>query len=219
MIERYDASNLTRTFIAGLLAALPLLATLLVLAWAGGLLYGWLGPDSLVGSVFVQLGLGVSGSRWVGYLLGAIIIVGAIFALGLLVEAGLQRGLARLVRAVVGRIPLARNIYDLVNRFVDMLGERDADGLKSMSPVWVSFGGPGGVKVLGLLSTPEPVRIGEIDYLAVLVPTSPVPVGGGLIYVPSDWVQPAEVGVEGLTSIYVSMGITSAQHLGEAKGR
>ena len=41
--------------------------------------------------------------------------------------------------------------------------------------------------------------------------------GGGLLYVPVDWVTPADVGVEGLTSIYVSMGITSHQHIGAKK--
>lgn len=89
--------------------------------------------------------------------------------------------------------------------------------MRSMRPVWLHFGGVGGVAVLGLLSTPEPVRVGELDYLAVLVPTAPVPVGGGLLYVPSDWVTTAEVGVDALTSIYISMGITSKQHL--AQGR
>jgi uncharacterized membrane protein len=48
----------------------------------------------------------------------------------------------------------------------------------------------------------------------VLVPTAPVPVGGGLLYVPKEWVTPADVGVDGLTSIYVSMGITSHQYIG-----
>ncbi len=76
---------------------------------------------------------------------------------------------------------------------------------------------PASVAVLGLLSTNEPVRVGELDYLAVLVPTAPVPVGGGLLYVPSDWVTPAAIGIDGLTSIYVSMGITSKQHLGASR--
>jgi uncharacterized membrane protein len=34
--------------------------------------------------------------------------------------------------------------------------------------------------------------------------------------VPQAWVTPAPIGVDGLTSIYVSMGVTSAQHLGKA---
>jgi uncharacterized membrane protein len=40
-----------------------------------------------------------------------------------------------------------------------------------------------------------------------------VPIGGGLLFVPQEWVSPAAVGAEALTSIYVSMGVTAAQHL------
>jgi uncharacterized membrane protein len=43
----------------------------------------------------------------------------------------------------------------------------------------------------------------------VLIPTAPVPFGGALLYVPMSWVRPANIGVETLTAIYVSMGITS----------
>ena len=32
--------------------------------------------------------------------------------------------------------------------------------------------------------------------------------GGALIYVPTKWVKPADIGVELLTSVYVSMGMT-----------
>ncbi|MDX9843203.1 MAG: DUF502 domain-containing protein [Aquabacterium sp.] len=206
--------QLTRTFVTGLLAALPLFVTAAVFIWLGQLLYAWLGPSSLVGKVFVSLGIGLSGSVMLGYVLGAFIIVMGVFALGLLVEAELQRGLARLVNAVVRRIPLVRNVYDLIRRFVDMLSQGEEDGLKTMSPVWCRFGDSGGVKVLALLSSPDPVEIDGQRHLAVLVPTAPVPVGGGLLYVREDWVTPADVGMDGLTSIYVSMGVTSSQVLG-----
>ncbi len=213
MPDPQPTSRFARTFLAGLLAALPLVATVLVFAWLAQLFYAWLGPKSLIGGLFVRLGLGLSESEWAGYLVGVLITLGAIYALGLLVEARLQAGLARVVNLVLGRIPVVRSVYDLLKRFVDMLGQRDADGLKSMSPVWVTFGGPGGVKVLGLLSTPESVELDGQPYLAVLVPTAPVPVGGGLLYVPQAAVKPADVGMEAVTSIYVSMGVTSGQHL------
>jgi uncharacterized membrane protein len=100
---------------------------------------------------------------------------------------------------------------------VGLFAQRDEEGLRSMSPVWCHFGGVGGAAALALLSTPQPVLLGERRYLAVLVPTAPVPVGGGLLYVPEEWVTPAEVGVEALTSIYVSMGVTSPQHLSAPK--
>jgi uncharacterized membrane protein len=209
--------QLTRTFVTGLLAALPLFVTAAVFIWLGRLLYAWLGPSSLVGQLFVGLGIGLSGSVMLGYVLGAFIIVLGVFALGLLVEAELQRGLARLVNAVVRRIPLVRNVYDLISRFVDMLSQGEDDGLKTMSPVWCRFGDSGGVKVLALLSSPDPVEIDGQPHLAVLVPTAPVPVGGGLLYVREDWVTPADVGMDGLTSIYVSMGVTSSQVLGRSQ--
>ena len=55
--------------------------------------------------------------------------------------------------------------------------------------------------------------IGGQPFHAVLIPTAPVPIGGALIYVPDAWVTPAQVGMEALTSIYVSMGVTSSQYL------
>jgi len=213
MTNSRPARHLTRTFLAGLLAALPLIATVLVFTWLAQILYGWLGPQSLIGGLFVQLGLGLSESEWAGYGLGILIIGVSIYALGLLVEAQLQAGLARILNMVLSRIPLVRNVYDLINRFVDMLGQRDEEGLKSMSAVWVTFGSEDGVKVLALLSTPEPVLIDGQPYMAVIVPTAPVPIGGGLLYVPQASVVPADVGMDAVTSIYVSMGVTSAQHL------
>lgn len=51
--------------------------------------------------------------------------------------------------------------------------------------------------------------IGGERYHVVLVPSAPVPVGGCLVSVPAAWVKPANIGVETLMSIYVSMGVAS----------
>jgi uncharacterized membrane protein len=202
-----------RTFVAGSIAALPLVATLLILSVTIRFVLAWLGPGSALGGVLGALGLRVTGSPLAGYAIGLALFVAAIFALGLLVEAGMQRGLEAAVDAFMARIPIVRNIYDTIDRFVAMLSRRENHGLRSMSPVWCHFGGPGGATVLGLLSSPDPVAIGGKSFRAVLIPTAPVPIGGALIYVPDDWVTPAQVGMEGLTSIYVSMGVTSSQFL------
>lgn len=207
------ARHLLSTFLTGLLAALPLAATILIITWAVRLLYDWIGPSSLVGQMMVAIGMDVGGSELMGYLIGIVIVCIAIFLLGVLVRSRLRDVLADAVDSVLHRIPLVRSIYDTIKKFVDLMAQRDSEGVRSMSPVWLHFGGVGGAAVLGLLSTPEPVNLNGQEYLAVLVPTAPVPVGGGLLYVPRDWVTIAEVGVEGLTSIYVSMGITSGQHL------
>lgn len=207
------ARHLLRIFITGLLAALPLLATLLVFVWGARLLYAWLGPGSFVGSILIALGLGGPGSEALGYLVGLSIVLAAIFALGVLVQTRLRGVLARAFNNVMQRIPVVRSVYDTIRKFVDLVAQRDPSGARSMSPVWLQFGGPGNAMVLGLLSSPEPVWVGKHRYLAVLVPTAPVPVGGGLIFVPVDWVSPAALGMEAVTSIYVSMGVTAHQHL------
>lgn len=206
-------AHVVRIFVAGLLAALPLAATIAIFWWAFSLLAGWLGPDSAIGGVLMAVGLGVTGSEIVGYLIGIGLVVAVIFLLGVAVEVGLQRGMATLVQSVMRRIPLVRNVYDVAQKMVGLFSQRDEEGVKSMSAVWCHFGGVGGAAALALLSTPKAVLIGGRRYLGVIVPTAPVPVGGGLLYVPEEWITPAQVGVEALTSIYVSMGVTSPQHL------
>ncbi len=217
--------RLGRTFLTGLAAILPLAATLALLTWAWQLLAQFLGPSSVFGSVLVAIGVSVSRSESIGYLLGLVLLCVAIWVLGLLVEAGLQVGIQRLIDRLVQRIPLVRNVYDVVARMVELFSRKSDGGLSSMSPVWLHFGGRPAegaqgsdaqkVAMLALLCTPEPVVMdGGRRYLGVLVPTAPVPVGGGLLYVPEEWVSPADIGVEALTSIYVSMGLTTNQYMG-----
>jgi uncharacterized membrane protein len=206
------SAHLLRVFVAGLLAVLPLAATVVIFWWAVNLLIGWLGPKSMVGGLLLSIGLGVTGSEWVGYLLGVGLVAALIYVLGLVVEAGFQRGAAKVMEAVVRRIPLVGSVYALARKMVALFAQRDERGQASMRAVWCHFGGVGGAAVLALQSTPQPVQVGGRSYLAVLVPTAPVPVGGGLLFVPEDWVTPADVGIEALTSIYVSMGVTAPEH-------
>ena len=209
--------HLRDTFFTGLVAALPLAATVAVVLWVLRTLRDWLGPDSLVGRQLVRLGLGASESELLSWLVGLGMVALAVYGLGLLVQTRLSRWASRALDSVLGRIPLVRNIYDLVRKFTDLLQQRDESATRSMSPVWLHFGGRGhGAAVLGLLSTAEPVSMNGEAYLGVIVPTAPVPVGGALVYVPQAWVEPAQLGMEALTSIYVSMGVTSAQHLRKA---
>ena len=212
-----------RPLLTGLLALLPLAATIVLLAWAWKLAAGWLGPSSMLGSLLTGIGLGVAAeSVLTGYLLGLLVIVAVVYGFGLLVETGLQRGLDRALQALMQRIPVVRTVYDVMQRLVGLVSKPREDGLKSMSPVWLYFGGPPAegaeadtTVVLGLLTTHEPVLLGGKAFHGVLLPTAPVPVGGGLLFVPAHWVVPADVGIEGVTSIYVSMGVTAGQYLGD----
>ena len=129
-------------FFTGLLAALPLAATVAIFIWGAQLLYTWLGPGSLIGGLLAAIGLGVTGSEVAGYAIGVGIVLAAIFLLGVLVNTRLSDFLEALIDGVVSRIPLVRNVYDLIRKFVELLSQRDAEGTKTMSPVWLTFGDP-----------------------------------------------------------------------------
>jgi uncharacterized membrane protein len=197
-------------FLAGLFVLLPIFVTVVVIAWIASFLSAYVGPGSLLGRMIAALGLNVLSSPTGAYFLGLLMIVGAIFLLGILVESRLRPLIQGSLDWLMMRIPLISNVYELSKRFVAIVdrGQGGGDDLKSMSPVWCFFGGEGGAAVLALMPSAEPVVVGEHRYLGVLVPSAPVPIGGALIYVPEEWVKPAEGGVERLMNVYVSMGVT-----------
>ena len=205
-----------RTFIAGFLVMLPLAVTLTVIAWVGTFIYAYLGPDSAIGRVLISIGFNFSSSPIAAYALGAVVVVGLVYLFGIAVESRLESRVRRLIDSLMQRIPFVGNLYDVTKRFVAIMDRKDQDGLKSMSPVWCFFGGEGGAAVLGLLPMPKPIMIDDQQYHVVLVPSAPVPVGGCLVYVPVEWVRPADFGVEALMSIYVSMGVTTPQTVDRA---
>lgn len=202
--ERY---SLLKTWLAGCLALLPLAFTLILLGWVIRLVYGYVGPGSYVGRFFQALGAPLVDDKYLSYLTGTLFLIIGIFFLGLVVRSGLRKHLAKLVDLTLRRIPVISSIYNLADRFVGLLDHKQSTDIGAMSPVWCFFGGDG-VGVLALMPNPGIIILNDKPYYAVLVPTAPVPVGGGLLYVPADWVKPANIGVEKLTSIYVSMGLT-----------
>jgi uncharacterized membrane protein len=200
-------NRIVRPLVAGFLVLLPLALTVALMAWIGDLLLRFVGPGSAVGQLLTRIGLGLTEARLGAYLLGIVVVAAAIYLVGIVVESRLERRLSGLIDAVMRRIPLVGRVYGVTKSFVGMVDRREGDGLQGMSPVWCFFGGEGGVAVLGLLPAPDPIVFGGQPYHAVLVPTAPVPIGGGLLYVPAAWVRPAEIGVDGLVATYVSMGV------------
>ena len=202
-----------RTFVAGLVAVLPVVLTVAVIVWVGSVVDQFVGPQSTFGRLLISIGLRVVDTKVAAYLIGIIVVLTAIYMLGISVEAGLKHRLQTFVDRSLGRIPVIGNVYNLAYRFVGMLDRKQETDLKAMSPVWCFFGGEGGTAMLALMPTSEPVMLGGRACHVILVPGAPVPMGGALLYVPVEWIKPASFGVEGLTSIYVSMGISTHQFM------
>ncbi|MFN8640347.1 MAG: DUF502 domain-containing protein [Candidatus Binatia bacterium] len=207
MIRR-GIQSVAATFLAGLLVLLPLALTAVVLAWVFSWVNRLFGPGSLVGSLFATLGYSFASHPGPAYVVGALLLFAAIWLLGLLVRSGPEGPLRALTDRTLRRIPLVGPVYNVADRFVGLLDQQQGADIGAMSPVWCFFGGKDGAAVLALAPSPDPVDIDGRDYRAVLIPTAPVPFGGALLYVPVEWVRSARIGVDSLTAIYVSMGIT-----------
>lgn len=195
------------TWLTGLLALLPLTLTLVLLAWILSLLNRLIGPSTLAGQISAGLGQYFVSNPSLAYLFGGFVLLACLYPLGLAVQLGLRRPLTRLIDVTLRRTPLIGQLYNLADRFVALLDKNKNPDIGAMSPVWCFFGGDG-TAVLALLPSPVPIEIEGRSYHAILVPTAPIPIGGGLLYVPVEWVRPAHMGIEELTSIYVSMGLT-----------
>ncbi len=205
-------SYIVTTFITGVVAVLPLVVTAAVVIWISGIVKDYLGPQAAVGRLLQMMGLKVSGSEALAYVIGWLMVLGVIFAVGLVVELGARRFLEDKIDGIAKKVPLLGSIYGTVRQFAGM--SRASGDMAGMSVVFCIFGKESGAAFLALMPTPEKFRVDEVDYQAVIIPTAPVPFGGSLIYVPASSVKPANISVDALMSIYVSMGVSGPQFLG-----
>lgn len=199
--------SLGLTLLAGVLAFLPLVLTVLLVGWAGATLQGYLGPGSTIGEWLRQLGLSVITSEAFAWAAGVGLLLAAVWTVGLLVRIHLLDWAFDLLDGLIQRVPLVGPVYGLAGRFAKLLAPHKGTDLQAMTAVWCLFGGQGGTAVLALMPSPEVVVIEGARYRPVLIPSAPVPVGGGLLFLPEAWVKPADLKIEDLTSLYVSMGV------------
>jgi len=205
---------IARTIVTGLLAVLPVLLTLFVIGWVATYIRYYLGPESWFGEQLTRIGTFLVLGENLAYLIGAGVVLVGLYFIGVLVQSRLRDIWNGFFNETIGRLPLIGTIYKTIVRFVQLLERRDEVDVKSMSPVWCFFSDERKTAVLGLMPSDQPVQIEGEAYRIVMVPTAPVPFGGGLFFLPAEWVRPATFGVEGLTNIYVSMGISAPDYMG-----
>lgn len=200
--------RITRVFLAGLLTLLPLFVTLVVTGWVVSLLNDYAGPNSRFGQLIVSLGLSVGASSFAPYVIGLVVLLSFIYALGLVVESRLGFWATNTVDRLVSRIPVISSVYDISKKFTSMVDLKGGGDLKNMRPVWCFFGEEPSAAVLALMPSSKHVQIGKDKYVGIIIPSAPVPVGGALLYVPQSWIKPASGGVDELMAVYISMGVT-----------
>jgi uncharacterized membrane protein len=205
-----------RWFLAGVLIILPVVITVAVIAWVAGFLQQLVGPGTFFGDLLTRFGLQFVSNSALAYSLGIVVVLAVIFAIGVFAEAGARRFFQGVLNAILPRIPIVGSVYQTSEQVINLVGKKDSGALKNMRAVFCCFGKENGAGILALLVSPQSYRINSRDYQIIIVPTSPVPIGGGLLFVPAETVQPTDLTVEALISIYVSMGFTADQYLAKA---
>jgi len=205
--------RIARPFVSGSLATLPLALTLLIIIWLAGFIQHLLGPTSIFGKLLESIGLQFVTSKRFGYLIGLATALVLIYLFGLLVESGMKNRWHALIDTLMKRVPLVNTIYDSSKKLIAVFDRQGASDMKEMSPVMCYFGGKGGTAVMALMPSPKVIVLNGTRYHTVLIPTAPMPFTGALIYVPAEWVEPANIPLEALINVYMSMGVTSTEHL------
>lgn len=90
--------------------------TIIVIVWVGIFIYSYVGPESALGRVLISIGFGLSDSPFAAYGLGAVIVIGLIYLLGLGVESRLESRVRLLIDSLMQRIPFVGNLYDVTKR-------------------------------------------------------------------------------------------------------
>jgi uncharacterized membrane protein len=209
-------------FLAGLFTILPLVITIAVIVWVAGFIKNLIGPDTVVGDGLASMGkwMGIrfaEDNQTMAYVIGCVLVLASIFVLGVIVQMGFRKLLNNLVSPIIRSIPIAGSVYGAATQIVGLLEQKDESELKGMRVVYCVFGQENGTGLLALLPTPDRYPIAGRDYYIVYIPTSPVPMTGGLLFVPVESVHQVQMSVESLMSIYLSMGVTGPQFLTDGK--
>ena len=199
------------TFLAGLFALLPIVITLGIMAWAGGLLKGWLGPQSFVGVALSQLGLRFVTDPTVASVLSWIAVLLGIWLLGALLKSVGKKRIEKAFHAGMERVPLVNILYGPVAQVVDMLQRDPTDKLQGMKVVYCVFGGEAGTGFLGLLASDRVYRFNGQSCQIVYVPTSPLPMSGLVVFAAAESVRQVDMSVDDLMKICLSIGVMSSK--------
>jgi uncharacterized membrane protein len=192
-------------FATGLLFLAPVLLTLILLNWLSGYLIAALGPNTPLGQALGAAGMFFTPSPlaafWAGLGMAA-------------VQTRFRQRLEGGLDGLIARIPVLGPLYRPLAQFVRMMGSSPGGEMSGMSVVSVSFGDH--VEALALLTSPHLHDFGQGPRQLILIPTAPVPVGGGLLFVEPSRVKPVPaMGVDDLAKLYVTMGTLTGPEAGK----
>lgn len=151
--------------------------------------------------------------------MGIVVAVVGLTALGALTANFLGKSLLGFGEKVLARVPVVSSIYAAVKQVFETFASSEASSFKEA--VLVEYPGPG-LWAIGFITSRNPgaeitERIGEA--IAVMVPTSPNPAMGHLIYVAPDNVKKLDMATDKAAKLVISFGILNTEQVALEPGQ
>lgn len=191
---------LRRNLIAGILVIAPIGVTayLIVLGW----------EYARRATVALQQLLGINVPGWIEAFLPALGVFAALLAIalaGALAQALLGRWVLSMFERLVAYVPVVRDVYNAVKRLATTVLTTQTTQFSKAA--LLEYPRPG---VWALVFVVQQVngalpRVSE-GLTAVLLPTSPIPMSGLVLFVPAKDLVPLDIGLEEAIRIVVSAG-------------
>jgi uncharacterized membrane protein len=147
--------------------------------------------------------------------LGIVVAVAAIVTLGALTANLVGKSMLHFSERILARVPLVRSIYSAVKQVFETFTSREASAFKEA--VLIEYPGPG-LWAIGFITSRSPgaeITATVAGAIAVMVPTSPNPAMGHLVYVSPERVKRLDMSVDRAAKLVISFGILSAEQAGD----
>ncbi len=198
------------TFLTGLFALLPLVITLWIMNWVGSILRELVGAETLPGRALRSIGLRFAANPYVAMAIGWIVVVIAIWLIGVIIRGTAQYRLREWFDGRVKRIPIVKSIYGPVQQVVEMFSQRDESAVSGMKVVYCYMGGTETTGFLGLLPSKDIYQFNDQPCHIIYLPSAPMPMTGFNLFVPVEHVRKIDMNVEDLMQIYFSLGVMTS---------
>lgn len=186
--------KLGNLFLQGLIAVLPIVATLAILFWLGTYTEAFLGG-------ILKL---ILPADWywpgMGFLAGLVVV----FVVGLLVDAYLFQRFGEIAEGILMRIPVVKTIYNGIRdiaHFLTPSDERKEIGV----PVLVRLTDE--MRVIGFVTGTKMPYECEEESVAVYMPMS-YQIGGYTVYIPKSRIEPLNMPVEQAMRMVLTAGMS-----------
>jgi len=210
-------ATLKRSFVTGILILLPLLITLLLLAFLFGKINQYLTPIAIkvlefTGLPIERLGL----MKILAPIVGLTITLGIIILIGILGRNYIGKKVGAVIDGIIMRIPFVKGIYGALKKLIEAFNPAFTGSFSKV--VLVEYPRKGSYTIGFLTATVTAEAKGGLNYdmVYVFLPTTPNPTSGWLLLFPRSEVIPLDITIEDALKLIVSGGIVPPE---ERKGK